>query len=93
MYILLHIQIKTVVSEMKMLKKGVMLSKPGVNLYAQDMRSKNVIAVSSFKCIIKIGFCLQLATLRWHICLSSGNNSSVIGQESVNETLKIKKRL
>ena len=43
-----------------------------------------------FECIIEIGFYLQLATLRWHICLSKGNNSSVIGQESVNETLKIK---
>ena len=72
-----------------MLKKGVMLSKPGVNLYAQDMRSKMLLQYLGFKCIIKIGFCLQLATLRWHICLSSGNNSSVIGQESVNETLKI----
>ena len=32
---------------------------------------------------------LQLAILRWHVCLSNGNSSSLIGQESVSETLEV----
>ena len=80
-------------NEMIALKRTVLFLRFRVSLYAHDVRSKQYLMQCRFyKCIIKIGFCLQLATLRWHICLSSGNNSSVIGQESVNETLKIKRK-